>query len=75
MNEVQQYDIIKIIQKDSVQLIGSFHSMVDGEILLFIPLTIQYIPTSEITHVTRIKRKDEYDTSKIDAFFNHSSYI
>jgi hypothetical protein len=75
MNEVQQYDIIKITQKDSVQIIGSFHSMVDGEIILFVPPTIQYIPTSDITHVSRIKRKDEYDTSKIDAFFNHSSFI
>jgi hypothetical protein len=75
MNEVQQYDIIKIIQKDSVQIIGSFHSMVDGEIILFVPPTIQYIPTSEVTHVSRIKRKDEYDTSKIDAFFNYSSFI
>jgi hypothetical protein len=75
MNEVQQYDIIKITLKDSVQIIGSFHSMIDGEILLFVPPTIQYIPTSEVTHVTRIKRKDEYDTSKIDAYFNYSSYI
>ena len=75
MNEVQQYDIIKIIKTDSVQIIGSFHSMVDGEIILFVPPTIQTIPTSEVTHVSRIKRKDEYDTSKIDAFFNHSSYI
>jgi hypothetical protein len=75
MNEVQQYDIIKIIQKDSVQIIGSFHSMVDGEIILFVPPMIQYIPTSDVTHVSRIKRKDEYDSSKIDAFFNHSSFI
>ena len=75
MNEVQQYDIIKIIQTDSVQVIGSFHSMEDGEIVLFVPPSIQHIPTSLVTHVSRIKRKDEYDTSKIDAFFNHSSFI
>lgn len=75
MNEVQQYDIIKIIQTDSVQVIGSFHSMEDGEIVLFVPPLIQHIPTSSVTHVSRIKRKDEYDTSKIDAFFNYSSFI
>uniref|UniRef100_A0A6C0BAG2 Uncharacterized protein n=1 Tax=viral metagenome TaxID=1070528 RepID=A0A6C0BAG2_9ZZZZ len=75
MNEVQQYDIIKIIKIDSVEIIGSFHSMVDGEIILFVPPTIQTVPTSEVTHVSRIKRKDEYDISKIDAFFYHSSYI
>jgi len=75
MNEVQQYDIIKIIQTDSVQIIGSFHSMGDGEIILFVPPSIQYIPTSTVTHISRIKRKDDYDTSKIDAFFNYSSFI
>lgn len=75
MNEVQQYDIIKIIKTDDVQIIGSFHSMIDGEIILFVPPSIQYIPSSEITHVSRIKRKDEYDTSKIDSFFNYSSFI
>ena len=75
MNEVQQYDIIKIIQTDSVQVIGSFHSMEDGEIVLFVPPVIQHIPTSMVTHVSRIKRKDEYDTTKIDAFFNYSSFI
>ena len=75
MNEVQQYDIIKIIQTDSVQIIGSFHSMEDGEIILFVPPTIQYIPTSSVTHISRIKRKDEYDSSKIEAFFNYASFI
>jgi len=75
MNEVQQYDIIKIVQSDSVQIIGSFHSTADGEIVLFVPPSIQHIPTSSVTHVSRLKRKDEYDTSKIDAFFNYSSII
>ena len=75
MNEVQQYDIIKIVRTDSVQIIGSFHSMADGEIILFVPPSIQHIPTSSVTHVSRLKRKDEYDTSKIDSFFNYSSII
>ena len=75
MDEVQQYDIIELIKTDSVHVIGSFHSMVDSEIVLFVPPTIQHIPKSEITNVSRLKRKDEYDPSKIDLFFKHSSFI
>ena len=75
MDEVQQYDIIELIKTDSVHIIGSFHSMVDSEIVLFVPPTIQYIPKSEVTNVSRLKRKDEYDPSKIDMLFKHSSFI
>jgi hypothetical protein len=75
MDEVQQYDIIELIKTDSVHIIGSFHSMVDSEILLFVPPTIQYIPKSDVTNISRLKRKDEYDSSKIEMFFKHSSFI
>ena len=72
MEELQQYDIIELITTESVHIIGSFHSMVDGEIILFVPPLIQHILKADVTNVSRLKRKDEYDTSKIDAFFKHS---
>ena len=75
MEELQQYDIIELITTDSVHIIGSFHSFVDGEIIVFVPPLIQHILKADITNVSRLKRKDEYDTSKIDAFFKHSSFI
>jgi hypothetical protein len=75
MEELQQYDIIELITTESVHIIGSFHSMVDGEIILFVPPLIQHILKADVTNVSRLKRKDEYDTSKIDAFFKHSSFI
>ena len=75
MEELQQYDIIEIIKSDSVHIIGSFHSLVDGEIILFVPPLIQHVLKSEVTNVSRLKRKDEYDTSKIEMFFKYSSFI
>lgn len=75
MEELQKYDIIEIIKSDSIHIIGAFHSMVDGEIILFVPPLIHHILKADVTNVSRLKRKDEYDTSKIDAFFKHSSFI
>ena len=75
MEELQQYDIIEIIKSDSVHIIGSFHSLVDGEIILFVPPLIQHVLKSDVTNISRLKRKDEYDTSKIEMFFKYSSFI
>ena len=75
MEELQQYDIVELITTESIHIIGSFHSMVDGEIILFVPPLIQHVLKGDVTNVSRLKRKDEYDTSKIDAFFKHSSFI
>ena len=75
MEELQQYDIIELITTESIHIIGSFHSMIDGEIMLFVPPLIQRVLKSDVTNVSRLKRKDEYDTSKIDAFFKHSSFV
>jgi hypothetical protein len=75
MEELQQYDIIEITTKDSVRIIGSFHSMIDGEILILVPPTIQYILKTDVTNITRIQRKDQIDTSQIEAFFKYSSFV
>jgi hypothetical protein len=75
MEELQQYDIIEITDKNSVRIIGSFHSMIDGEIVLFVPPSIQYILKTDVVHITRIKRKDEIDTSQIESYFKYSSLI
>ena len=74
MENVVQYDIIEITLKSGTNLIGSFHSMVDDEIILYIPSRIEYIPITETQSIKRIKKSSDYDTSKIALFFKHSSY-
>ena len=74
MENVFQYDIIEITLKSGTTLIGSFHSMIDDEIILYIPSRIEYIPITDTQFIKRIKKASDYDTSKLVQFFKHSSY-
>jgi hypothetical protein len=75
MENVIQYDIIEITLKSGTTLIGSFHSMIDDEIIIYVPSKIEYIPIKETQTIKRIKQSSDYDVSKVAQFFKHSSYI
>jgi hypothetical protein len=74
MENVFQYDIIEITLKSGTTLIGSFHSMIDDEIILYIPSRIDHIPITDTQVIKRIKKATDYDSSKVAQFFKHSSY-
>ena len=75
MEKINQYDIIEITLKTDTKVIGCFHSMIDDEIILYIPSHIEYIQHKDVETIKRIKKATDYDTSKIIQFFKHSSYI